>query len=131
MRIGVQRGWSCVCVPGDCRYPPRQLGNVRRGRNGTTVALMAGLLGSACRLVFVVAANSASLQPRSTATQSSIPPTDQSVARRLRSGGSTAQLIALTGYGRGEDVQRAKAEGFDLHMVKPVDIPVLLRRLAV
>jgi CheY-like chemotaxis protein/two-component sensor histidine kinase len=53
------------------------------------------------------------------------------VARRLRSGGSTAQLIALTGYGRGEDVQRAKAEGFDMHMVKPVDIPMLLRRLAV
>lgn len=53
------------------------------------------------------------------------------VARRLRSGGSTAQLIALTGYGRAEDVQRAKAEGFDLHMVKPVDIPLLLRRLAV
>src|SRR5579871_5717029 len=52
------------------------------------------------------------------------------VARRLRSGGSTAQLIALTGYGRGEDVQRAKAEGFDLHMVKPVDIPALLERLA-
>jgi CheY-like chemotaxis protein len=53
------------------------------------------------------------------------------VARRLRSGGSTAQLIALTGYGRREDVQRAKAEGFDMHMVKPIDIPVLLRRLAV
>jgi CheY-like chemotaxis protein len=52
------------------------------------------------------------------------------VARRLRSGGSTAQLIALTGYGRGEDVQRAKAEGFDMHMVKPVDIPALLERLA-
>jgi two-component system, sensor histidine kinase len=52
------------------------------------------------------------------------------VARRLRSGGSTAQLIALTGYGRGEDVQRAKAEGFDMHMVKPVDIPALLQRLA-
>ncbi|HEY7929422.1 MAG TPA: ATP-binding protein [Steroidobacteraceae bacterium] len=52
------------------------------------------------------------------------------VARRLRSGGSTAQLIALTGYGRGEDVKRAKAEGFDLHMVKPVDIPTLLQRLA-
>jgi signal transduction histidine kinase len=52
------------------------------------------------------------------------------VARRLRSGGSNAQLIALTGYGRREDVQRAKAEGFDLHMVKPVDIPALLQRLA-
>jgi len=52
------------------------------------------------------------------------------VARRLRSGGSTAKLIALTGYGRGEDVRRAKTEGFDMHMVKPVDIPMLLRRLA-
>ncbi|HEX4051086.1 MAG TPA: ATP-binding protein [Steroidobacteraceae bacterium] len=53
------------------------------------------------------------------------------VARRLRSGGSNAQLIALTGYGRREDVQRAKAEGFDMHMVKPVDIPALLQRLAI
>jgi len=31
-------------------------------------------------------------------------------------------LIALTGYGRAEDVQRALSVGFDVHLIKPVDI---------
>ena len=30
-------------------------------------------------------------------------------------------LVALTGYGRPEDRQRALAAGFDAHMIKPVD----------
>ena len=30
-------------------------------------------------------------------------------------------LVALTGYGRAEDRQRALAAGFDAHMTKPVD----------
>jgi signal transduction histidine kinase/ActR/RegA family two-component response regulator len=34
-------------------------------------------------------------------------------------------LIALTGYGQSEDVQRALSSGFDIHLVKPVDIPYL------
>lgn len=29
--------------------------------------------------------------------------------------------IALTGYGRDEDVQRGKEAGFDFHLTKPVD----------
>jgi len=52
------------------------------------------------------------------------------VARRLRAGGSCAQLVALTGYGRLEDVERTKAAGFDAHLVKPVDVQLLLRRLS-
>jgi signal transduction histidine kinase len=52
------------------------------------------------------------------------------VARRLRAGGSRAQLVALTGYGRLQDVERAKAAGFDAHLVKPVDLQLLLGRLA-
>jgi signal transduction histidine kinase/CheY-like chemotaxis protein len=52
------------------------------------------------------------------------------VARRLRAGGSRAQLVALTGYGRLEDIERAKAAGFDAHLVKPIDVQLLLRRLA-
>ena len=30
-------------------------------------------------------------------------------------------LVALTGYGRAEDRQKALAAGFDAHMIKPVD----------
>jgi CheY-like chemotaxis protein len=33
----------------------------------------------------------------------------------------TTYLVALTGYGRPEDRQRALAAGFDAHMTKPVD----------
>jgi CheY-like chemotaxis protein len=46
------------------------------------------------------------------------------VARRLRamqaSLGVHWRLIALTGYGQPEDVQRARGAGFDTHLVKPV-----------
>ncbi len=36
------------------------------------------------------------------------------------------KLIALTGYGQESDRQRAFQAGFDLHVVKPVDLPFLL-----
>lgn len=39
-------------------------------------------------------------------------------------------LIALTGYGQPEDVERARLAGFDHHLVKPVDpdaVPALVR----
>jgi CheY-like chemotaxis protein len=34
-------------------------------------------------------------------------------------------VAALTGYGLEEERQRARAEGFDLHLVKPVKIEYL------
>jgi PAS domain S-box-containing protein len=40
------------------------------------------------------------------------------------------RLIALTGYGQESDRQRALKAGFDLHLVKPVDLETLLRELA-
>jgi signal transduction histidine kinase/CheY-like chemotaxis protein len=40
------------------------------------------------------------------------------------------RLIAVTGYGQAEDRQRARAAGFDDHLVKPVDLPALDRILA-
>jgi PAS domain S-box-containing protein len=45
------------------------------------------------------------------------------VARRLRAtdAGKGILLIALTGYGRPEDRDRAIQSGFDAHLVKPVD----------
>ncbi len=45
------------------------------------------------------------------------------IARQLRAQPNTreALLIAVTGYGREEDRQRAAAAGFDCHFVKPAD----------
>ena len=54
------------------------------------------------------------------------------VARRLRASeeGKDIVLVALTGYGRPEDRDRALESGFDAHLVKPVD-PEELNRLLV
>jgi signal transduction histidine kinase len=53
------------------------------------------------------------------------------VARRLREHPATRniRLIALTGYGLAEDQRRVLEAGFDLHLVKPVDIRLLLDAL--
>lgn len=37
--------------------------------------------------------------------------------------------IALSGYGDREDIDRSRAAGFDLHLVKPVDVPKLLQAI--
>jgi CheY-like chemotaxis protein len=52
------------------------------------------------------------------------------VARRLRRQPQTAKalLIALTGYGREEDVRLCREAGIDLHLLKPCD-PEELRRV--
>jgi signal transduction histidine kinase len=42
------------------------------------------------------------------------------LARRARASGSTAWLVALTGYGQPEDKKRASEAGFDEHLTKPV-----------
>lgn len=48
------------------------------------------------------------------------------VAARVRQElGSRIRLIALTGYGQPEDVQRAFAAGFDAHLAKPVEFDQL------
>ncbi|QOL49211.1 response regulator [Massilia litorea] len=53
------------------------------------------------------------------------------VARRLRANPATSamRLIALTGYGLAEDQRRVLEAGFDMHLVKPVDIAQLLGAL--
>ena len=43
--------------------------------------------------------------------------------------GQTVALIALTGYSQGEDKQRSQQAGFDAHLVKPVDLAVLMQLL--
>jgi len=49
------------------------------------------------------------------------------VAQRLRADATCAKscLVAITGWGRDEDSERAKEAGFDHHLTKPVDPSVL------
>jgi PAS domain S-box-containing protein len=53
------------------------------------------------------------------------------VAQRIRAAlGDAVLLVAVTGYGREDDRQRAAAAGFDIHLVKPVDYESLIRMVA-
>jgi signal transduction histidine kinase len=47
------------------------------------------------------------------------------VARRLRAAQLPARVVALTGYGRDVDLQRAKDAGFDSHLLKPASLEQL------
>jgi signal transduction histidine kinase/CheY-like chemotaxis protein len=53
------------------------------------------------------------------------------VARRLRANPATTgmRLIALTGYGLESDQRRALEAGFDAHLVKPVDLNLLIETI--
>jgi CheY-like chemotaxis protein/anti-sigma regulatory factor (Ser/Thr protein kinase) len=56
--------------------------------------------------------------------------TGYEVARRSRAAGYAGRMIAISGYGRSQDVRKALAAGFDAHLVKPVDMNALHRLLA-
>jgi signal transduction histidine kinase len=49
------------------------------------------------------------------------------VARRMRASDPQRRtaLVALTGWGQGEDLERARQAGFDRHLIKPADIAAL------
>ena len=49
---------------------------------------------------------------------------------RRRLAGKPMRLVAFTGYGGADDIARARAAGFDAHLVKPVEIDRLLAVLA-
>jgi CheY-like chemotaxis protein len=49
------------------------------------------------------------------------------VAQRMKAARPSIYVVALSGYGRPEDRQRAQAAGFDAHLVKPVDFEELRR----
>jgi CheY-like chemotaxis protein len=49
---------------------------------------------------------------------------------RLLPGASATFIVALTGWGNESDKDRARAAGFDRHLVKPVDPEQLLEILA-
>ena len=58
--------------------------------------------------------------------------TGYDLARRLRELPALQKLqwVALTGYGRAEDKSRARAAGFDAHLVKPAELRALQEVLA-
>jgi two-component system, sensor histidine kinase len=47
------------------------------------------------------------------------------LARQIRATGSRARLVALTGYGQVDAIERGRAAGFEAHLLKPVDLPSL------
>jgi CheY-like chemotaxis protein len=51
------------------------------------------------------------------------------VARRIRARNTSIRIVALTGYAQARDFRRSGEAGFDAHMVKPVDLQVLLNNL--
>jgi PAS domain S-box-containing protein len=52
------------------------------------------------------------------------------LATRFRESMAHCSLVALTGYGRVEDRERAAAAGFDSHVIKPVEFDALLKIIA-
>ena len=48
------------------------------------------------------------------------------LVRELRRRGSKLKAIALSGYGREEDVKRSREAGFDAHLTKPVEVDTLI-----
>jgi CheY-like chemotaxis protein len=54
------------------------------------------------------------------------------LARRLREVSPLEELllVAMSGYGQEEDLRRSREAGFDLHLVKPVDLERLQEFLA-
>jgi CheY-like chemotaxis protein len=53
------------------------------------------------------------------------------VARAVRTDAALTdmRLVALSGYGQPEDRKRTAEAGFDVHLVKPVDVGALLAAL--
>jgi CheY-like chemotaxis protein len=51
------------------------------------------------------------------------------LAARLRNvaAGRACRLIAVTGYDLADDLDRSREAGFEMHLVKPVDLDALLR----
>jgi CheY-like chemotaxis protein len=72
------------------------------------------------------------LRPEIVLLDVGLPHTDgYEIARQLRASNTVPgmRLIALTGYGQEEDRERARAAGFDDHLLKPADMDALQRLL--
>ena len=102
----------------------------------TTLALILKLTGNESHTRFdgqagVEAAES--LRPQVVILDISMPGMDGYQACRYireQPWGKAMLLIALSGYGQADDIQRSIETGFDRHLVKPVDLPALKELLA-
>jgi signal transduction histidine kinase/ActR/RegA family two-component response regulator len=102
----------------------------------TSLAEILNLEGHQCKALFSAHDTlelAASFRPDFILLDIGLPDLDgYEVARRLRQidGLQVVGLVALTGYGQPEDIERARAAGFDWHFVKPLDFRELGLRLA-
>ena len=74
----------------------------------------------------------ASFQPQIVLLDIGLPLVDgYEVARMMRQevGLKDALLVALTGYGRDEDREKARVAGFDMHFTKPIELDALQKVL--
>jgi signal transduction histidine kinase/ActR/RegA family two-component response regulator len=102
----------------------------------TSLAEILRLEGHECEALFSAheaLTRAATLRPDFVLLDIGLPGLDgYEVARRLRQidGLEDVGLIALTGYGQPDDLERGRAAGFDAHFVKPLDFEQLERTLA-
>lgn len=130
-----------IDLPGEAREEPSEQTAARRrilivddnADSADSMAMILNLCGHVAEPVYGAAEaleRAAALDPEIVLLDIGLPGMDgYEVARLLRSRGSSARLVALTGYGQPEDVRRAEEAGFDTHLVKPVDLQHLLRDL--
>jgi PAS domain S-box-containing protein len=87
------------------------------------------LVGSAAAALEAIARD----RPNAMVSDIGMPGQDgYALVRKLRAGerdGPRLPTVALTAYASLEDVRRARAAGYDLHVAKPVDAPRLARQL--
>jgi len=131
------------------RHAPPPLQDSERSIEGRRILIVEDDRDTAESLKLILEANGADVRvatsgPKALATFASFAPEavlldiglpgmdGYEVARRLRAEFPQHQalIVALTGWGRAEDVERARDAGFDEHLVKPVDIDALRRLLS-
>jgi DNA-binding response OmpR family regulator len=99
-----------------------------------SMATLLDMLGHATRVVYTgetVAAEARDFDPDCVLLDIGLPVKDgYAVARELRSEGSRAVLVALTGWGGDGDRRQASEAGFDQHLTKPVEFEALEALLA-
>ena len=131
-----------VAAPGTMRRAVGAVGASRRillvDDNEDARMLLADILGAVGHQVRAVGdgptalAQVVELAPEVAILDIGLPVMDgYELAQKIRAalGDAAPRLIALTGYGQQSDRTRSADAGFDLHLVKPVDVQSLLKTL--